>query len=94
MIIAEFYALHQLLFFLSLLTEKLSSSFLYHFANYCTYQLGGDEASVFALELFKMYQKYAAIMGWRWEEMSFSKSDVSLYSNAYIFIELNMYVYN
>ena len=39
---------------------------------------GGDEASLFAHEIFKMYQKFAAIMGWRWEELSFSKSEIGI----------------
>jgi len=37
---------------------------------------GGDEAALFAGDLMRMYQRYAENMGWRWETMSFSESDV------------------
>jgi len=37
---------------------------------------GGDEAGLFASELFRMYQRYAAIHGWRFEVMDYSESDV------------------
>jgi peptide chain release factor 1 len=32
---------------------------------------GGDEAGLFAAELFAMYQKYAALKGWRFELLEF-----------------------
>ncbi|HEX3349274.1 MAG TPA: peptide chain release factor 1 [Acetobacteraceae bacterium] len=32
---------------------------------------GGDEASLFAAELFAMYQKYAALRGWRFEVLDY-----------------------
>lgn len=48
--------------------------------------LGGDEASVFAFELYKMYQKFAAFMGWRWEELSVSISDVRVHSCICLYI--------
>jgi peptide chain release factor 1 len=32
---------------------------------------GGDEAGLFAAELFAMYQKYAAIRGWRFEVLEY-----------------------
>jgi peptide chain release factor 1 len=32
---------------------------------------GGDEASLFAAELFAMYQKYAGLHGWRFEVMEY-----------------------
>ena len=35
---------------------------------------GGDEAGLFAAELFAMYQKYAAARGWRFEVMDFDDS--------------------
>ena len=35
---------------------------------------GGDEAGLFAAELFAMYQKYAAQRGWRFEVMDFDDS--------------------
>ncbi len=37
---------------------------------------GGDEAGLFASELFRMYQRYAAIHGWRFEVMDYAESDV------------------
>ncbi len=36
---------------------------------------GGDEASLFAGDLFRMYQRYADVQGWRIEVMSASESD-------------------
>ncbi|KAG2386195.1 hypothetical protein C9374_002641 [Naegleria lovaniensis] len=33
---------------------------------------GGDEASLFAMELFKMYEKYALAKGWKFEVLSLS----------------------
>ncbi|HKM61100.1 MAG TPA: peptide chain release factor 1 [Acidisphaera sp.] len=37
---------------------------------------GGDEAGLFAAELFAMYQKYAATRGWRFEILDYSESDL------------------
>jgi peptide chain release factor 1 len=37
---------------------------------------GGDEAALFAGELFRMYQRYAGLHGWRWELMDVSESDL------------------
>ncbi|TFI58224.1 peptide chain release factor 1 [Sphingomonas parva] len=37
---------------------------------------GGDEAALFAGDLFRMYQRYAEAQGWRVETMSASASDV------------------
>ena len=37
---------------------------------------GGDEAGLFAADLFRMYERYAAEMGWRVEMISASASDV------------------
>ena len=37
---------------------------------------GGDEASLFAAELARMYRRYAERRGWRMEEISSSPSDV------------------
>eukprot|EP00854_Cymbomonas_tetramitiformis_P005026 gene5026-6126_t len=36
---------------------------------------GGDEASLFAKEIFDMYQKYAAESGWRFELIAISESE-------------------
>ena len=37
---------------------------------------GGDEASLFAGDLYRMYGRYAELKGWRIEEMSSSESEV------------------
>lgn len=44
--------------------------------------LGGDEASLFASELFKMYQKLCDVKGWKWEILSISKSDIGGFKEA------------
>jgi peptide chain release factor 1 len=43
---------------------------------------GGDEASLFASELFKMYHKYSLLQGWKWEELSFTRSDIGGFKEA------------
>ena len=37
---------------------------------------GGDEAALFAADLYRMYEKYAAEQGWKVEPVSISASDV------------------
>jgi peptide chain release factor 1 len=37
---------------------------------------GGDEAALFAGDLFRMYQRYADLKGWRCEVLSMSESDL------------------
>jgi peptide chain release factor 1 len=37
---------------------------------------GGDEAALFARDLFEMYQKYAASQGWKTEVLEFSESEL------------------
>src|SRR5690606_25865796 len=37
---------------------------------------GGDEAALFAADLFRMYQRYAAEQGWKFEIMSMSEGTV------------------
>ncbi len=37
---------------------------------------GGDEASLFAAELFRMYQRYAETRGWKFETVELSESEV------------------
>ncbi len=37
---------------------------------------GGDEAGLFAAELFRMYQRYAEISGWTFETTEYSENDV------------------
>jgi peptide chain release factor 1 len=43
---------------------------------------GGDEASLFASEIFKMYQKFAAFKGWKWEELQLSKTEIGGFKEA------------
>jgi peptide chain release factor 1 len=40
---------------------------------------GGDEAAIFAGDLFRMYQRYAAIKGWRVEVLSASEAEMGGY---------------
>lgn len=47
---------------------------------------GGDEAAIFAAEMFKMYQKFAGLMGWRWEELSISKTEAGGFKEAQVAI--------
>ena len=37
---------------------------------------GGDEASLFAAQLFGMYQRYADQQGWRWEVMEYDTTEL------------------
>ena len=37
---------------------------------------GGDEAALFAAELFRMYQRYAELRGWRFEVLNFSDTGI------------------
>jgi peptide chain release factor 1 len=37
---------------------------------------GGDESSLFGAELFSMYQKYAALQGWRFEVMEYDVTEL------------------
>ena len=41
---------------------------------------GGDEASLFAGDLFRMYERYAATQGWRVELASASEGDAGGYA--------------
>jgi peptide chain release factor 1 len=43
---------------------------------------GGDEAALFAGDLFRMYQRYAETQGWRVELISASASDVGGYKEV------------
>jgi peptide chain release factor 1 len=40
---------------------------------------GGDEAALFAGDLFRMYQRYAALQGWRVEVLSASEAEMGGY---------------
>ncbi len=43
---------------------------------------GGDEAGLFASELFQMYQRYAQLRGWKFEVMEISESDLGGFRDA------------
>ena len=43
---------------------------------------GGDEAALFAADLFHMYQRYAALQGWRFEVMDVSETGIGGYKEA------------
>jgi peptide chain release factor 1 len=43
---------------------------------------GGDEAALFAGELFQMYQRYAVLRGWKFEAMEVSYSDLGGFRDA------------
>jgi len=37
--------------------------------------VGGDDAAIFALDLYKMYSKYANQRGWKWDVLSYTSLD-------------------
>ena len=43
---------------------------------------GGDEAALFATELFSMYQRYSALRGWRFDILEISENDIGGYREA------------
>lgn len=43
---------------------------------------GGDEASLFAADLFRMYQRYAELCGWRVEVMNLSETGLGGYKEV------------
>jgi peptide chain release factor 1 len=43
---------------------------------------GGDEAALFAADLFNMYKRYAENRGWRFEVMELAESDLGGYKQA------------
>jgi peptide chain release factor 1 len=43
---------------------------------------GGEEAALFAGELFRMYQRYAALKGWKFEVMSLSETGIGGFKEA------------
>jgi peptide chain release factor 1 len=43
---------------------------------------GGDEAALFAAELFRMYQRYAALRGWRLEILDLSETGLGGFKEA------------
>jgi len=48
---------------------------------------GGEEAALFAAELFNMYQRYCQRQGWKFDAMSFSQSDTGGLKEAIASIE-------
>jgi peptide chain release factor 1 len=43
---------------------------------------GGDEAALFAAQLFRMYQRYAALRGWRFEILDLSETGLGGFKEA------------
>jgi peptide chain release factor 1 len=43
---------------------------------------GGEEAALFAAELYRMYQRYAALHGWRFEIMDVSETGIGGFKEA------------
>ncbi len=43
---------------------------------------GGDEAALFAAQLFRMYQRYAAIRNWKFETMELSETGIGGFKEA------------
>lgn len=43
---------------------------------------GGDEAALFATDLFRMYQRYAALHGWKFEIMELGETGIGGYKEA------------
>jgi peptide chain release factor 1 len=43
---------------------------------------GGDEAALFAAELFRMYQRYAGLRGWRFEILDLSETGLGGFKEA------------
>ncbi len=43
---------------------------------------GGDEAALFAAELFRMYERYSALHGWRFEVLEVNETPIGGYKEA------------
>ncbi len=48
---------------------------------------GGDEAALFAANLFKMYERYADYKGWKFEVMEVSETGIGGYKEAFAMIK-------
>lgn len=48
---------------------------------------GGEEAALFAADLFRMYSRYAEAKGWRMEIMSESPTDIGGYKEIIVLVE-------
>jgi peptide chain release factor 1 len=47
---------------------------------------GGEEASLFASELHKMYEKYCQTQGWRWEILSMNRTEIGGFTSSQVHI--------
>ena len=47
---------------------------------------GGEEAALFAADLFRMYQRYAVLRGWRFEVMELSETGIGGFREAIVAI--------
>jgi peptide chain release factor 1 len=47
---------------------------------------GGEEASLFAYELLKMYEKYCQTQGWRWEIITMQRTEIGGFTSSQILI--------
>ncbi|CAH9078922.1 unnamed protein product [Cuscuta europaea] len=43
---------------------------------------GGEEASLFAMDIFKMYERYSMVKGWKFEILGVAESDLKGYKEA------------
>ncbi|MFN3075559.1 MAG: peptide chain release factor 1 [Alphaproteobacteria bacterium] len=43
---------------------------------------GGEEAALFAAELFRLYERYAAVRGWKFEAMEMNETGIGGYKEA------------
>ncbi len=48
---------------------------------------GGDEAALFAAEIYEMYRKHAASKGWKFEDLGISKDNLGGYREASAIVE-------
>ena len=51
--------------------------------------VGGDESALFAADLYRMYQNYAALNGWRTEIVSFNENDLGGYKEITFIVDGN-----
>ncbi len=47
---------------------------------------GGEEAALFAADLFDMYRRYAELQGWKFEVMSASESDIGGFKEVIVLV--------
>ena len=52
---------------------------------------GGDEASIFAGDLFRMYTKYFETKGWKYEVYSFTEGTVGRYKEVIMTVTVMAY---